>query len=106
MSDRLKKIWADFEGQTNRNLTGNGVDNIHVPNRKEWRTDDNRFLPDQFEAPAERAFAALTWKLSEAEKRLTRKRSKFKDDETRFAYGDPNEDRSHCLLYTSDAADE
>ncbi len=92
MSDHLKKIWSGFEQQTSRKLTGTGIDNIHVPDRREWRSTDNKFLPQDFEAPAERAFAALSWKLSEEEKRLAKKAKKRQskyDDATRFAYGNP-----------------
>ena len=66
MSDRLKQIWTGFERRTARHLTGNGIDNINVPSRREWRAEDVKFLPDDFEAPADRAFAALRYKLAEA----------------------------------------
>lgn len=92
MSDRLKKIWSGFEEQTTRNLTGSGIDNIHVPHRREWRNADEQLVPEGFEAPAERAFSALNWKLSEEEKRFAKKnKKKTVDDATRFAYGNPEE---------------
>lgn len=75
MSDRLKQIWSGFEHQTNRHLTGQGIDNIHVPSRREWRADDSKFLPDDFEAPADRAFAALEYKLATATKKHGRRRA-------------------------------
>lgn len=78
MTDRLKQIWSGFEQQTSRHLTGNGIDNIHVPNRREWRAEDTKFLGENFEAPADRAFAALQYKLAEAEHKYGRKRSAFK----------------------------
>jgi len=73
MSERLKAIWSGFEHRTTRYLTGSGVENIHVPDRREWRADDAKFLPEDFEAPAERAFAALKYRLSEAEAKHGRK---------------------------------
>jgi len=76
MSDRLKQIWDGFSSETTRNLTGSGIDNINVPNRREWRTEDEKFLPQDFEAPAERAFAALQYKMSEAVYRHGKKQGK------------------------------
>lgn len=75
MSDRLKQIWSGFEHQTSRHLTGQGIDNIHVPSRREWRADDSKFLPGDFEAPADRAFAALEYKLATESKKHGRRRS-------------------------------
>ncbi len=76
MSDRLKQIWSGFEEQTSKNLTGNGIQNINVPHRREWRTADDQFIPTEYEAPAERAFAALTYKLSQDEARYGKKAKK------------------------------
>ncbi len=89
MSDRLKQIWSGFETETTRNLTGSGIDNIHVPHRREWRARDDNFLPENFEAPAERAFAALNWKLEADLKKQQKHRKKSKNVDT-FMYA--NED--------------
>lgn len=59
MADRLKDIWSGFSQTTERKLTGRGVDNIIVPERADYDAVDRQFLPDGFESPAEKAFAAL-----------------------------------------------
>ncbi len=64
MSDRLKQIWGGFERVTERSLTGRGVDNIAVPDRREFQGTDENFLPKDFSAPAEAAFAALRQSLT------------------------------------------
>ncbi len=70
--ERLKQIWGGFERVTQRQLTGRGVENIEVPNRRELRADDQEFLPKNFSAPADAAFAALKHRLSAAEQRQWR----------------------------------
>lgn len=91
MSDRLKQIWSGFENETTRNLTGSGIDNIHVPHRREWRARDDNFLPEGFEAPAERAFAALNWKLNAEHEKHTRKKRKGKSVDAFMYTGDGQE---------------
>lgn len=59
MVERLKQIWAGFEQTTSRNLTGRGVENIIVPERADYASEDYAFLPDDYVMPAEAAFAAL-----------------------------------------------
>lgn len=86
MSHRLKQIWSGFEQQTTRTLTGHGVDAIHVPSRREWRADDTRFLTDDFEAPADRAFSALAYKL-EMQAAQFSKKNKRKTRTDQFGYG-------------------
>ena len=92
MSERLKQIWAGFADQTTRNLTGNGINNIHVPNRREWRADDAQFLPQDFEQPAERAFAALDYAMANAAKKHAKnmRNTSAPQDSTHSAYGDHN----------------
>lgn len=68
MADRLKQIWGGFEGATTRRLVGGGVDNIHVPERREREAADSQFLPENFSPPAEAAFAALKAQLARHEK--------------------------------------
>lgn len=67
--ERLKQIWGGFERVTQRRLTGRGVENIDVPNRRELAAHDEEFLPKNFAAPADAAFAALKRRLSAAEQR-------------------------------------
>lgn len=76
MPERLKQIWGGFEGATTRRLVGGGVDNIHVPARRETSATDSHFLPEDFTPPAEAAFAALKAKLSAHEQRLAKKRGR------------------------------
>ncbi|MEO1252825.1 MAG: hypothetical protein AAFW81_10825 [Pseudomonadota bacterium] len=59
MNNRLKDIWSGFSQMTERRLTGKGVDNIIVPHRADYDAVDRQFLPDGYESPAEKAFAAL-----------------------------------------------
>ena len=93
MSDHLKKIWSGFEQETSRKLTGSGIDNVHVPHRREWRARDENFVPEGFEAPAERAFAALNWKLTvEHEKHARKRKSKSVDE---FMYSGEAMDDDH-----------
>ncbi|MEZ5896193.1 MAG: hypothetical protein R3C51_07300 [Parvularculaceae bacterium] len=75
MSDRLKQIWSGFEGATTRRLTGRGIDNIEVPHR-ELNGRENDFLPENFTAPADAAFAALKHRLSAAEQRALKRQAK------------------------------
>ncbi|MFQ5563419.1 MAG: hypothetical protein ACE5FO_07605 [Parvularculaceae bacterium] len=79
MTERLKQIWAGFEGKTERRLTGRGVDNIAVPHRRDWRAEDAQFLPENFEAPAAKAFEALKHRLAETEAAQSKKRRKRAD---------------------------
>ncbi len=74
MTDRLKQIWGGFEETTSRHLTGGGVDNIHVPHRVDYAAVDETFLPENFHAPAETAFAALRDKLAAQERKFGRKK--------------------------------
>lgn len=73
MTERLKQIWGGFERVTQRNLTGRGIDNIDVPNRRDFQANDDAFLPKNFSAPADAAFSALKHRLSAAEQRTIRK---------------------------------
>lgn len=76
MTERLKQIWAGFEGKTERRLTGRGVDNIVVPHRRDWRAEDAQFLPEDFEAPAAKAFDALKRRLADVEAGRSKRRGK------------------------------
>ena len=76
MADRLKQIWGGFEGATTRRLVGGGVDNIHVPERRERSASDTQFLPANFSPPAEAAFAALKAQLSRHEKKQAKNASR------------------------------
>ncbi len=78
MTDRLKQIWAGFEEKTTRRLSGRGVENIAVPHRRDWRAEDEQFLPENFEAPAKKAFEALKSRLAETEAGQSQKRGKRK----------------------------
>ncbi|MEZ5892725.1 MAG: hypothetical protein R3C58_06220 [Parvularculaceae bacterium] len=73
MAERLKQIWGGFERVTQRSLTGRGVDNIELPNRRELQAHDDAFLPKQYSAPADAAFTALKHRLSAAEQRAVRR---------------------------------
>jgi hypothetical protein len=73
MGERLKQIWGGFERVTMRNLTGRGIDNIDVPSRRDFHAHDEAFLPKDFAAPADAAFAALKHRLSAAEQRALRR---------------------------------
>ena len=73
MAERLKQIWGGFERVTTRSLTGRGVENIEVPSRFDYQAADEAFLPKNFSAPADAAFAALKHRLSAAEQRQIRK---------------------------------
>lgn len=73
MGDRLKQIWAGFEGQTERRLTGKGVDNIIVPARADYTADMEAILPDGMQSPAERAFAALREDLAAKDRKFSKK---------------------------------
>ncbi len=70
MAERLKEIWSGFSVQTERRLTGKGVDNIVVPHRTDYDALDRQFLPEGYEGPAERAFAALRADLKAKEKKF------------------------------------
>ena len=70
MAERLKEIWSGFASQTERKLTGRGVDNIIVPHRADYDAIDRQFLPEDYESPAERAFAALRADLKKKEKKF------------------------------------
>jgi hypothetical protein len=73
MAERLKQIWGGFERVTQRNLTGRGIENIEIPNKREYRAHDAEFLPKNFSPPADAAFAALKHRLSAAEQRQIKK---------------------------------
>ena len=73
MAERLKQIWGGFERVTTRSLTGRGVENIDVPNRRDFQAQDEAFLPKNFSPPADAAFSALKHRLSAAEQRAIRK---------------------------------
>ena len=78
MTERLKEIWTGFSAQTERKLTGKGVDNIIVPHRADYDALDRQFLPEGYESPAERAFAALRADLKAKGKKFGRnKREKI-----------------------------
>lgn len=76
MGERLKQIWAGFSAQTERKLTGKGVDNIIVPHRADYDALDRQFLPEDYESPAERAFTALRADLKAKEKKFARAKHK------------------------------
>lgn len=71
--ERLKQIWGGFERVTQRNLTGRGIENIDVPNRRDFAPRDMELLPKNFAAPADVAFSALRHRLSAAEQRQLKK---------------------------------
>ena len=75
MTDRLKQIWSGFSGTTERRLTGKGVDGIVVPHRADYDGSDAQFLPQDYEGPAERAFAALRADLVAKEKKASRRKN-------------------------------
>lgn len=79
-AERLRQIWSGFEQTTTRNLTGKGVDGVIVPNRADYAAHDQDFLPENFEGPAERAFATLRADLKAKEKIFRRKKRKYSDD--------------------------
>ncbi len=70
MTERLKEIWSAFAAQTERRLTGKGIDNIIVPHRADYDALDRQLLPEGYESPAERAFAALRADLKGKEKKF------------------------------------
>lgn len=72
MADRLKQIWGGFEGATTRRLVGGGIDNIHVPERRDRDAADSQFLPENFSPPADAAFAALKAQLARHERKQTK----------------------------------
>lgn len=74
MDNRLKQIWAGFKETTNRHLTDAGVDKIVVPHRVDYRKEDEAALPEDFDAPAEAAFAALRETLKKHEKKFAVKK--------------------------------
>jgi len=74
MVERLKHIWAGFEEATTRRLIGGGVENIFVPHRVDFKTQDKTLLPEDFDSPAAAAFTALRAALAEKEKKFGRKR--------------------------------
>ncbi|MEZ5893497.1 MAG: hypothetical protein R3C58_10220 [Parvularculaceae bacterium] len=74
MSDRLKQIWSGFSQTTTRHLTGRGVENILVPHRSDYTAADESFLPADFNAPAQAAFAALKENLGKKEKMFAGRR--------------------------------
>ena len=84
MVERLKEIWSGFSAQTERKLTGRGVDNIIVPHRADYDALDRQLLPEGYESPAERAFAALRADLKRKEKKFAPKgeatKAKFADE--------------------------
>ncbi len=76
MAERLKEIWSGFSAQTERKLTGKGVDNIIVPHRADYDAIDRQFLPEDYESPAERAFAVLRADLKAKGKKFAARRDK------------------------------
>lgn len=76
MAERLKQIWAGFEETTTRQLTGKGVDNLVTPHRTDYIDEDRHLLPEDFEAPSERAFSALNEELAAQKKKFGGKRKK------------------------------
>lgn len=83
MSDRLRQIWGGFEETTTRRLSGRGIDNIEVPNRRDYAADRQAELAGQTTPPAQAAFAALTHRLSAAEQRAARKDARRKQNGSR-----------------------
>ncbi len=75
MSDRLKQIWTGFSSETTRRLTGRGVENILVPHRNDYAATDESFLPQNYDAPAQAAFASLRESLSRKEKMFGAKKA-------------------------------
>lgn len=71
--ERLKQIWSGFSGATERKLTGKGVDNIIVPHRTDYAEVDWRFVPEDYETPAERAFDALEHEIKHGRKKSGRR---------------------------------
>ena len=83
MGERLKEIWSGFSAQTERRLTGKGVDNIIVPDRADYEAADRQFLPEDYEGPADRAFAALRADMKAKETKFARKKRPAKGANTR-----------------------
>ena len=90
MAERLKQIWGGFERVTERSLTGRGVENIEVPNRREFQAHDEAFLPKNFSPPADAAFGALKHRLSAAEQRTIRKEERRARSEGRSFAAPPS----------------
>ena len=65
--ERLKQIWSGFERETTRHLTGRGVENIHVPERREARSEFA--APERVAEPAAVAFEALKTRLAASSKK-------------------------------------
>ncbi|MBT8473239.1 MAG: hypothetical protein HKN14_06940 [Marinicaulis sp.] len=80
MAERLKQIWAGFEETTSRRLAGKGVDNIVVPARVDYAAWDDAFLPEEFEAPSDRAFDALRSQFSAKGRRKNRRKKNAPDE--------------------------
>ena len=78
MTERLKEIWSGFSAETERKLTGRGVDNIIVPHRADYDALDRELLPEDYESPAERAFTALRADLKAKEKKFGAKKKQGK----------------------------
>ncbi len=78
MVERLKEIWSGFSSQTERKLTGRGVENIIVPHRADYDALDRQLLPEDYESPAERAFTALRADLKTKEKKFGGKKKREK----------------------------
>jgi len=76
MTERLKQIWSGFEGETERRLTGRGVDSIIVPNRAQLHGEEEAFLPRDFVSPASIAFEALKSKLTTKARRADARRKR------------------------------
>lgn len=96
MADRLKDIWSNFSEQTERRLTGKGVDGIIVPHRADYDAVDAQFLPENYEGPAERAFTALRADLAAKEKKASRKalRGKTKAPQSAASQVDRNDEQA------------
>lgn len=80
MTERLKEIWSGFSAQTERKLTGRGVENIIVPHRADYDAIDRELLPEDYESPAERAFTALRADLKKKEKKFAGKKKRGSAD--------------------------
>ena len=86
MTDRLKDIWNGFEESTTRRLTGDGVDNIPLPEQHfNWRGASDKPLPQDYAEPVRAAFDAFEEQLEQSAKRSRRR----KPTTTSFASDEP-----------------
>lgn len=88
MTERLKEIWSGFSAQTERKLTGRGVENIIVPHRADYDALDRELLPEDYESPAERAFTALRADLNTKQKKFTGKKRDMADFSSKAGLND------------------